>query len=152
MSVTIRDSFVHLHSSNVLENLLKEVRVTQSYIDQIFLQLFTQTQFLERYKDYKVPVEALAKASISKWIARASLPEHIKTLIKAQKDNDLLDEDEPEDDVSIETKSRKRRPKKIDVSHEMDDKYVNLLDVLPPLPEKGRFDIQVVKDSPYFFS
>jgi DNA-directed RNA polymerase len=26
MSVAIRDSFVHLHSSNVLENLLAEVR------------------------------------------------------------------------------------------------------------------------------
>ncbi|KAJ7206038.1 DNA/RNA polymerase [Mycena pura] len=31
-------------------------------------------------------------------------------------------------------------------------KFVNLTDVLPPLPKKGSFDVASIKDSPYFFS
>ncbi|KZT54741.1 DNA/RNA polymerase [Calocera cornea HHB12733] len=31
-------------------------------------------------------------------------------------------------------------------------RFVNLIDILPPLPPKGKFDIQKIKDSLYFFS
>ena len=30
--------------------------------------------------------------------------------------------------------------------------FVNLVDVLPPLPEKGKFDVKAIKQSQYFFS
>lgn len=31
-------------------------------------------------------------------------------------------------------------------------RFVPLIDVLPPLPRKGEFDIELIKQSPYFFS
>ncbi|KAJ6615404.1 DNA/RNA polymerase [Mycena sp. CBHHK59/15] len=31
-------------------------------------------------------------------------------------------------------------------------KFVNLTDLLPPLPAKGSFNVELIKDSPYFFS
>ena len=31
-------------------------------------------------------------------------------------------------------------------------KFVNLVDILPPLPAKGQFDVKTIKQSLYFFS
>jgi DNA-directed RNA polymerase, mitochondrial len=31
-------------------------------------------------------------------------------------------------------------------------KFVNLIDLIPPLPKKGDFNVQEIKQSPYFFS
>jgi DNA-directed RNA polymerase len=31
-------------------------------------------------------------------------------------------------------------------------RFVPLVDILPPLPRKGDFDIELIKQSPYFFS
>lgn len=31
-------------------------------------------------------------------------------------------------------------------------KFVNLVDILPPLPKKGDFDVQTIRNSQYFFS
>jgi DNA-directed RNA polymerase len=31
-------------------------------------------------------------------------------------------------------------------------KFVNLVDILPKLPEKGEFSVQTIKNSLYFFS
>jgi len=31
-------------------------------------------------------------------------------------------------------------------------RFVPLIDILPPLPRKGDFDIELIKQSPYFFS
>ena len=31
-------------------------------------------------------------------------------------------------------------------------KFVNLTDILPPLPPKGTFRVEDIKESPYFFS
>lgn len=30
--------------------------------------------------------------------------------------------------------------------------FVNLVDILPPLPKKGHFDVKTIKKSLYFFS
>jgi DNA-directed RNA polymerase, mitochondrial len=34
----------------------------------------------------------------------------------------------------------------------INQRYVNLVDIFPPVPEKGKFNIETIKDSPYFFS
>jgi DNA-directed RNA polymerase len=136
-------------------------------------------QLHERYRDYKLPIEALTQRSISKWIVKDNLPEHIKVSLMALKDDHLSEENESdlegdEEDATAdpnlaanksntsttsevaeprtEKKTRRSTPRKADISKLVDQKYVNLIDVLPPVPEKGKFDIQVVKDSSYFFS
>ena len=51
---------------------------------------------------------------------------------------------------------RKRGPRKIkseaDIEARLAEMFVNLVDVLPPLPEKGKFDVKAIKQSQYFFS
>ena len=39
-----------------------------------------------------------------------------------------------------------------DIEHRLEGKFVNLVDVLPPIPKKGMFDVKAIKDSQYFFS
>jgi len=31
-------------------------------------------------------------------------------------------------------------------------KFVDLIDLMPPLPKKGNFDVETIKGSQYFFS
>jgi len=40
----------------------------------------------------------------------------------------------------------------LDVEQVINQRYVNLVDIFPPVPEKGKFNIETIKDSPYFFS
>jgi len=155
MSTAIRDCFVHLHSSNVLENLL--------------------TEFRARYQGYKVPIEVFKNRTTLAAISKTPLYSKVKELIGEQleeankegvEDNEASEADDSE---KIAPTKGKRGPKKAKVSffnaekrrtakeireveQLMNEGYVNLVDILPPLPQKGDFDIEVIKDSQYFFS
>lgn len=68
---------------------------------------------------------------------------------------ELLGEDEPDEDewASPQAKAAKRR--KVDAGKaaiELMGKFVNLTDILPPLPKKGDFKVETIKGSQYFFS
>ncbi|KAI0351261.1 DNA/RNA polymerase [Trametes cingulata] len=153
MNAIIRDTFIALHSSDVLGALAQEFR--------------------ERYADYKVPLAALGGQYFKQLkLNPDSLnlsPEDVKTLTEAvveepeaEKPSEAAlaeDEEEPEDeDVDEETgKTKKRRAKKgmrsvAEIEQRLAGKFVNLVDILPPLPEKGKFDVKTIKDSQYFFS
>ncbi len=74
----------------------------------------------------------------------------------------LVDEDGNEDgdleaEAEVEEKpkpKRKRGPpkKSLDLEARLACKFVNLVDILPALPEKGKFDVSAIKESQYFFS
>ncbi|KAJ7074487.1 DNA/RNA polymerase [Mycena amicta] len=51
-----------------------------------------------------------------------------------------------------ETQAAKRRQERAVAMAQLMGKFVNLTDLLPPLPPKGTFDVKNIKDSPYFFS
>lgn len=38
------------------------------------------------------------------------------------------------------------------IDEEIDHRFVNLVDALPPIPKKGEFNIEVIRNSTYFFS
>ena len=38
------------------------------------------------------------------------------------------------------------------IDEEIDRRFVNLVDILPPIPQKGQFNIELTRDSTYFFS
>jgi DNA-directed RNA polymerase, mitochondrial len=40
----------------------------------------------------------------------------------------------------------------LDVEQVINRRYVDLVDIFPPVPEKGKFNIETIKDSLYFFS
>ena len=115
MSDVIRDTFVRLHSQDILVRLRNE--------------------FLERYKGYKIPASSLTKASMMR---------SERELREAQ-ENDTGDE-EHDADADADAKPRRRR------GSSEEHKFYDLADVLPPIPEKGNFDVNEIKRSLYFFS
>ena len=40
----------------------------------------------------------------------------------------------------------------LDAEQVINRRYVDLVDIFPPVPEKGKFNIETIKDSLYFFS
>ncbi|KAI1795428.1 DNA/RNA polymerase [Ganoderma leucocontextum] len=154
MSAIIRDTFIALHSSDVLKGLSDE--------------------FKERYKDYKVPLVTLRGGAFKKLnISPEQIgvsSEDAKLLTEGpveeeKRDEEALfaDEDGNEDgDLEAEEAEEKPKPKKKrgprkkasdeDLEARLAGKFVNLVDVLPALPEKGKFDVSAIKESQYFFS
>ncbi|KAL5478724.1 RPO41 [Sanghuangporus weigelae] len=229
MNEIIRDTFIALHSSNVLQKLREE--------------------FIDRYKDYQIPLHSLKTASIQKQMQKTQAelmelgvrggekrPEESTSAENAEEllaqvqaevidaadaeetSNEELDEsldatigaeaslpDAPED-MSVDLNNipgemaaliAKAKEKGI-VVHEGDERprrrhrskeviaaeklakekrkgvrereymqhrmsvngvqetfvtrFVNVTDVIPPLPKKGEFDVNKIKDSLYFFS
>lgn len=186
MSVSIRDAFVHLHSSNVLENLLAEVRLFL-HSGQYLLTGLLRIQFRARYRGYKVPISSFRSKSQYKAIENVELSPEVDELIRQQLNNNDAEDEEAEVDIDAESpeepldeeeprkmkKSTKRtkqvadlngsatttksekmedHPEIGDVDHLIKQKYVDLVDIFPPIPEKGKFNIETIKDSPYFFS
>ncbi|KDQ17027.1 hypothetical protein BOTBODRAFT_129343 [Botryobasidium botryosum FD-172 SS1] len=136
MSAIIRDTFIQLHSSDILGKLLDE--------------------FKERYKGYKVPVVAITK---QQKVGRASsvvvLPKDQvdsldgeQSLVSVQEDTKKAkdEEDEEEDDME-ESEVDSKAP-----TTPVMGKFVDLIDILPPLPKKGDFSVATVERSLYFFS
>ncbi|KAI8980813.1 hypothetical protein BDB01DRAFT_906773 [Pilobolus umbonatus] len=149
MNEVIRDQFIELHSQPIMENLLNE--------------------FKERYKNFRVPVstpidpktgdfqdiDPFALADSSSLFEndaeneKRTKEEEQKNAIKAifglgadeaEEDEEIIDEVEGEE-----------KPKKLASSNTSKFKYTWEPLTFMPLPEKGEFDINEVKKSPYFF-
>ncbi|KDQ52445.1 hypothetical protein JAAARDRAFT_138907 [Jaapia argillacea MUCL 33604] len=158
MSGIIRDTFIALHSSDVLRRL--------------------HAEFIERYKGYKIPLVSLKAGNLFKHVrASPSVPLSPETLealageeatldlsvsdrdvvVEDGDDVDALMEMEAEEEEEEEKPKGKKRGRKPKFDESMSDamiagKFVDLADVLPPLPEKGNFDVNTIKRSLYFFS
>ncbi|KAI0731720.1 hypothetical protein BC629DRAFT_1718248 [Irpex lacteus] len=121
MSTIIRDTFIALHSSDILGKLDAEFRL--------------------RYKDYKVPLSSLSKdfqGKIMAYAAKAPAPGHRQIEVSAVEN---AEDSAEEDETTVH-----------DIDPSMVTRFVNLVDILPPLPEKGHFDVSTIKKSLYFFS
>ena len=137
----------------------------------------SRIQFRERYKGYKVPIASLR---IGKLYAKLGLDEDgrrvrpfdtidMADLGSVESDSDspaeraaahteALSQAESESEVEPAPKRRRRRSAKADSEEGADiddvisEKFVDLVDILPPLPKKGEFDVSTIKKSLYFFS
>lgn len=185
MSDMIRETFVRLHSQDILHRLREE--------------------FLQRYAGYKVPVVSLKRPqrrrskakkdeseeasvvdSSSPSEAVLAMPEDQLAKLQGQEgdlilakptgksedaeegDEDSASLDAGEDDITSDTelgeeaeeeapkKKRSTRKSKKDKDEEWETKFkakfVDLADILPPIPAKGSFDVNEIKGSLYFFS
>ena len=73
---------------------------------------------------------------------------------------DLVDsiteeEDADEDDECDTPRMKAAKKRKADdgkAALELMGKFVSVTDILPPLPKKGTFNVEMIKASPYFFS
>lgn len=45
-----------------------------------------------------------------------------------------------------------KKPTAVQVQRQLSGKFVNVTDLIPPLPEKGTFKVENIKKSQYFFS
>ena len=74
---------------------------------------------------------------------------------KDTRDDDADDADDEAHDETPAVKPRaKRRTKKQILADEalLQDRFIDLVDLLPPLPKKGDFKVETIKKSQYFFS
>ncbi|OCH85018.1 DNA/RNA polymerase [Obba rivulosa] len=153
MSVIIRDTFIALHSSDVLNKLHEEFR--------------------ERYKGYKVPIAALrGTPALKKALALARVnsdevsrvagndaPEKEPELALSEGEDVEAGSAEEVEDAPKKRRALPRKPKAApeDEQDPSEDgfytgRFVDLLDVLPDVPQKGDFDVKTIKKSLYFFS
>ncbi|GJJ10389.1 hypothetical protein Clacol_004615 [Clathrus columnatus] len=153
MSRSIRSTFVDLHSSDVLQRL--------------------ETEFRVRYASHKFPVKALFQGSLLQNLREAGcdivLPKNVEedalNQLAAEKkiSKRSSEEDESEADVEDEDKEDSDTaesespyilppPRSAPAPVTGRERFVNLVDLIPPLPQKGDFEVRTVKDSLYFFS
>ena len=59
---------------------------------------------------------------------------------------------EAEEKPKPKKKPGPRKKNSEDIEARLAGKFVNLIDILPALPEKGKFDVSAIKESQYFFS
>ncbi|KAJ3527282.1 hypothetical protein NM688_g8149 [Phlebia brevispora] len=176
MSGIIRDTFIALHSSDVLSRLDEEFR--------------------ERYKGYKIPMAALRVKQL--WAKLGLSAEGIKldklsrvfprllslanmegtpsqrfeaaTAILHEEDA-LVDPDapvtrrrgrprkrmipkseQPAEEREEQEEQEEKEEEEDSEGTEYDGKFVDLVDILPAVPKKGMFDVNTIKQSVYFFS
>ncbi|PPQ65459.1 hypothetical protein CVT24_010790, partial [Panaeolus cyanescens] len=190
MSTIIRDTFIALHSSDVLGKL--------------------QAEFRERYKDYVIPLESLGVGSanlvrqlheagtrISARPDQVPLLQDLEMLVSQTEDGttsvrDAIYVPEPPAETKAKAKARSAETEDdvllVEESEDVDadeaveavedgeeekpkkkkrpgpkggpgsrgalsqTKFISLVDLMPPLPEKGTFKVENIKQSPYFFS
>jgi DNA-directed RNA polymerase len=188
MAEVIRDTFILLHSSDVLGKLHQEVRLCVQRNVQIVSHL--PQQFKERFKGFKLPLIHLQNkgGNLVKMLSESGVrivatPEQAKSLesiaaivevsetgssaIGEQpigsegepiSDQVFLEELDEEDDSIDEWEGQRKKAAAANIAREAKatrellGKFVDVVDLLPPLPEKGTFSVQEIKSSPYFFS
>ncbi|KAH8982235.1 DNA/RNA polymerase [Lactarius akahatsu] len=174
MSTIIRDTFIALHSSDVLSRLLNEFR--------------------ERYKGYKVPVASLKTSQILKQLGIVDTATNISSRRPKNTIEAVLEPATETTDAAIQTAEEDEEPAEIierpptvsvlskeqavmllkpvcgqakrsnnassattqdgqpATEDSLEGKFVDLVDLLPPVPAKGEFDVNKIKSSLYFFS
>ena len=60
-------------------------------------------------------------------------------------------EDELDEELQSKAVQKRKRLEKSD-GPRLVSRFVNLVDILPPVPKKGDFDVKLIKNSLYFFS
>jgi len=146
MSRIIRDTFIQLHSSGILERLDQEFR--------------------ERYAKHQIPLDSInvhgsqfvkklntagSRIRVTKAQAKQMRSLSIKDLFEIVDDAtaasgmatqifESADEAEPSDN------------KKAEAFRLLAGKFVKFSDILPPVPTRGTFRVEDIKSSLYFFS
>ncbi|KAF8269611.1 DNA/RNA polymerase [Lactarius quietus] len=151
MSTVIRETFIALHSSDVLGRLLNEFR--------------------ERYQGYSVPVASLKTSQLLKQLGiidtatgitsrhpRSALEAVVEPSSETSADAVIRSASAEEDEEPTEmVDSRGQRRNKTATTpgqpeDSLEGKFVDLVDLFPPVPVKGEFDVNKIKSSLYFFS
>ncbi|KAG1773841.1 hypothetical protein EDD22DRAFT_841721 [Suillus occidentalis] len=178
MSEIIRDTFIALHSSGVLEKLAAEFR-TRYGSHKVPLESIRSGKLLKNLQAAGVRIVASSEQANALRLGGVSSFDNIidvsdeKTGSIAQISKAMETEPTQTEIPLVISDKRGRRPKNVvkkvsavkdgeeddddcagedDVDSVLVDKFVDLSAVLPPLPKKGDFDVETIKKSQYFFS
>ena len=158
LSKNIRETFIELHSRDIIGDVRKEVSLHFLSIrnDHPALIVFSRlVQFLERYKDHVLPVKSARDVYLA---VRRKKPS-----AKAEPEAEVAEvEDVAEDAEGQEASVAKRSTRGtafVNFEGESKEKieigtrqFVRFTDSLPLTPTKGTFDVNNIRESPYFFS
>ncbi|KAL8279631.1 hypothetical protein RQP46_007944 [Phenoliferia psychrophenolica] len=164
MSTILRDTFIELHSQDILEKL--------------------RAEFVHRYQDNLVPVskvpagisfsvhdgeKLVSQTGLSSKVEPAADLEDVYSNLERE-DGDVLTPlfknppkvrrasapswDDEGDDVGMKEEQEDEQSKFTNqsTSNKANAKFVKLSDILPPVPSRGTFDLEKIRDSLYFFS
>jgi DNA-directed RNA polymerase len=175
MSELIRDTFIHLHSADLIGELRAEVRRST-----ICLGTPSDQQFIDRYGEHRIPVstaKAISSAGVKRRDKDAVRSSEFAALTGSQAEKSFPETDSseahalnPDSDAALEDVAEATESASIELS--ADDvaalakqsdseveqelvgshRFVKFKDVLPPCPPRGVFDVRRIKDSAYFFS
>lgn len=157
MSIMLRDTFIKLHSSDVLGELRKEVRPLVPHSLSSLAHYRSRSQFLTRYAGHVVPVAKARSAP------RKKSP---KTVEATSEEDEPVEEEEdvsPNLDKDAVEWEKLLRLSKADLtvadpwetpstSSQLGSLFIPIEDLIPPVPLKGNFDLGRIRDSLYFFS
>lgn len=91
-----------------------------------------------------------SEAAVSGAEPTSELSEEIDTAEEDLEGSERVDDDVVSYNKVVRKLVKGKKVEKEDVT--LVSKFVNLVDILPPLPKKGDFDVQTIRNSPYFFS
>jgi DNA-directed RNA polymerase, mitochondrial len=91
-------------------------------------------------------VEGVDIASVADVVAKQSGRHNAEAALEDD------EEDDEGEDNEITQKARAKAEKDAETTAALLGKFVDVVDLLPPLPKKGMFDVQDIKNSKYFFS
>lgn len=115
---------------------------------------------MERYKDYKIPVVSLKAGRALKTfgLTDSALIAPAKAVEQLQGEPGLVTLSGKEETL-VGEKNADELDELVDASAPdgkaqaaLESKFVNVTDLLPPLPKKGSFNVETIKKSLYFFS
>ena len=91
---------------------------------------------------------------LTEGVAEEEKPDEEALLADDGHEDDFEGEGEGEEAEEKPKPKKKRGPRKKsgDIEARLAGKFVNLVDIFPALPEKGKFDVSAIKESQYFFS
>ncbi|CAG8445151.1 9865_t:CDS:2, partial [Scutellospora calospora] len=133
MNNIIREQFFQLHNQPIMENLRNE--------------------FIERYKGYKVPVKVLRKDLVKLKLGKSDNSKTIPPIVIM--DNEYEDTLNLDDLTKIAQKPPEEGERELKLNEKkQSSKHVHIwVDLtFPELPSRGTFDIELVKNSQYFFN
>ncbi|KAH8107638.1 DNA/RNA polymerase [Cristinia sonorae] len=159
MSGVIRDTFIALHSRDILANLAEEFK--QRYKDFVLpissVRSITNPEVQKNAELAYIKMQERADIKLQKTFAEAS-----QAAAEAEAESDAAENEDGDvaaEDADPLPKTVKRGRKKGSVIRSSDPELdqlrhvcFNVADLIPAVPEKGAFDVKKIKKSRYFFS
>lgn len=168
MSAVIRDTFISLHSGDILGRLDADFRRRYGKSDgnnQVPIKLFTgpKSGLVKKLKDAGSRLTAHhSQSSVLQGLSEITTftddesiqQEILETMLEMEAVEAVDQEAEAEAEPAADEEGGKKvaEPKEPKSRGLVESRFIPLVDLLPPPPSKGTFRVEHIKESQYFFS